>query len=130
MYMWCINVHHRGTGTNGLNRKRTMDLYCMFSTFYIASPFDNKIFTEDNKIATDSNGGLYCTRFHVYEYNIAKLIRSLLSNKVVGKRLDLTSGIEHIIDVFDIYAFPWEVYENAITGLWKINDLMFDILLI
>ena len=127
MYMWCIDVHC-GRGANK-NRKRTIDLYCMFSTFYIASPFDDTIFTEDNKIATDSNGGFYTIRFHVYENNIAEFIRYLLFNRVVGQRHGLPSGIEHIIDVFDIYAFPWEVYETTITGLRKINDLMFDTLI-
>jgi len=128
MYLWYIDVHS-GRGANK-NRKRTIELYCMFLEVYIASLFDDTIFTEDNKIASDNNGGFYSTRFNVYENNIANLIRSLLCNKVVGQRHGLVSGIENIIDVFDVYAFPWEGYENSITGLQEINDLMFDTLLI
>jgi len=83
--MCCIDVYHRGTITHGNKyRKRTICLSCMFSHFYIKSPFDNKIFTEDNKIFTVGNGGIYSTRFRVYEYKIAELITSLLSNRVVG----------------------------------------------
>jgi len=125
MYMWCIDVNRRGTSTNE-NRKRTITLYCMFLTLRIESPFDDKIFTEDYKIAT--GGRIYSTRFHVYEYKIADLIRSLLSNRVMGGRPNFISGIEHIIDVLDIYSFPWGRYEDTITCLWEINDLMFDIL--
>ena len=103
MYMWCIDVHRRGT------RNRTItniSLSCVFSTLRISSPFDDKIFIEDYKIPTEGEV-IYCTRFHVYEDNIANLIRSLLCNKVVGRRIDFTGEIDHIIDVFDIYAFPW-----------------------
>ena len=129
MYMWCIDVNRRGTSTNE-NRKRTICLYCMFLTLRIESPFDDKIFIEDNKIPTEGNGGLYNIKFHVYEYKIADLIRSLLSNKVMGGRPNFVSGIDHIIDVLDIYAFPWGLYEDTIDCLRRINDLMFDILLI
>jgi len=126
--MWCIDVHN-GRGANK-KQKRTIELYCMFLEVYIASSFDDTIFTEDNKIASDNNGGFYSTRFNVYENNIANLIRTLLFNKVVGQRHGLVSGIENIIDVFDVYAFPWEGYENAIMCLRRINDLMFDTLII
>ena len=129
--MWCIDVHRRGTITHeNKYRKRTITLYCMFSTLRIASPFDDKLFTEDNKIFTEDNGRIYSTCFRVYEYKIADLIRSLLSNRVMGGRPNFISGIEHIIDVLDIYSFPWGRYEDTITCLWEINDLMFDILLI
>ena len=67
MYMWCIDVHRRGTITHeNKYRKRTITLYCMFPTLRIASPFDDKLFTEDNKIAIEDNRGIYSTRFHVY----------------------------------------------------------------
>jgi len=126
MYMWSIDVHRRGI------RNRTITnitLSCVFSTLRISTPFDDKVFTEDYKIPTEGEE-IYSTRFNVYENNIAEFIRSQLYNKVVGERIEFISGIEHLIDMFDIYAFPWGGHVNTITGLQKINDLMFDTLLI
>jgi len=125
--MWCIDVHRRGT------RNRTItniSLSCVFSTLHISSPFDDKVFTEDYKIPTEGEE-IYSTRFNVSENNIAEFIRSQLYNKVVGEVTDITSEIEHMCDMTDIYTFPlWKIHRNAITDLQKLNDLMFDTLLI
>ena len=124
MYMWCIDVHRRGTITHeNKYRKRTIGLYCMFSALYIKSPFDNKIFTADN-------GGIYSTKFRVYEYKIADLITSLMSNRVVGGHLDFVKGIDHIIDARDIYSYlQGDEYDETIECLRRINYLMANILL-
>ena len=126
MYMWSIDVHRRGI------RNRTITnitLSRVFSTLRVSTPFDDKVFT-DYKIPTEVREMIYNIHFHVSENNIAEGIRSQLYNKVVGKSINFTSEIDHIIDVCDIYAFPWGGHVNTITGLRKINDLMFDTLLI
>ena len=131
MYWWVIKVHSRGTITHeNKYRKRTVSLSLMFSELYLKSPFDNKIFTEDNKIVTADNVGIYNTKFRVYEYKIADLITSLMSNRVVGGDLDFVKGIDHIIDARDIYSYlQRDEYDETIEYLRRINYLIANILL-
>jgi len=135
MYLWYIDVKRCGTNNNE-NQKWRITLSCNFSIFYIATPFDHMIFTatEDNWITgakrVITEGEEYRTRFYTYENNIAKLIKSLLCNRVVRGHHYFVNDIDHIIDRGDIYIFPWGRYGDMISCLQKINDLMFDTLLV
>ena len=127
MYLWDIDVNLRGI------RNRTianMTFSLVLPSLRILTPFDDKVF-EDNKIPTRwIREPLYTIRFNVSENNISEFIRSQLYNKVVGEVTDLTSEIEHMCDMTDIYTFPsWKFYGN-ITCLQKLNDLMFNTLLV
>ena len=123
MYLWDIHVRRHRTITS-------IKLSCVFTMLYISSPFDDKIFTEDYNIPTERGGEKYSIRFNVSENNISEFIKSQLYNKVVGEVTDLTSEIEHMCDMTDIYTFPsWKFYGN-ITCLQKLNDLMCNTLLV
>ena len=69
-------------------------------------------------------------RFCVYEYRIKDLIKSLMSNRVVGGYLDLVKGIDHIIDVRDIYSYRPNIDYDEMEGcLQRINYLIANILI-
>jgi hypothetical protein len=136
--MWVIDAHRpRVTTYENKYRKQTIYLYCHFSVLCINSPFDNKIFTEDNSIFTEDNSiftednrGIYSTRFCVYEYKIKDLIKSFMSNRVVGGCLNYLKGIDHIIDARDFYSyFSRDDYDETIESLRRINYLIVNILI-
>ena len=127
MYLWRIYVNLRGI------RNRTianMTFSLVLPSLRILTPFDDKVF-EDNKIPKRGvREPLYNICFRDISENIAEFIKSQLYNKVVGKSIDFIGEIDHIIDVCDINLLPWGGDVNAITCLQKINDLMFDTLLV
>ena len=137
MYLWHIDAKRCETNTNE-NQEWKITLYCNFSGFYTDSPFDHMIFTpaEDNWIIhakrVETEGEEYKTVFFVYENNLAKLINVLMRGRVVGFYRYFTNNINHIIDGrdIDIYPSPWGRYADVISCLRKINDLMFDTLLV
>jgi len=122
MYLWHIDVHRRRIR----NRTITNITFSgVFAALHISSTFDDKVFTE---YKIPRRGRVY----NVSENNISEFIRSELYNKVVGEVTDLTSDMEHMCDMTDIHTFPiWKIQEgNTITCLQKLNDLMFDTLLV
>ena len=136
MYLWYIDAKYCDE-----NQEGKIALYCNISRFYTDSSFDDMIFTptEDNwiiyakRVATP--GEEYETVFYVHENNLAKLINVLMRGRVVGGYNLFTNEIEHIIDEMDemdidIDPPPWGRYADVISCLRKINDLMFDTLLV
>ena len=121
MYLWDIHVSRRTI------RNRTITVVTfsgVFGRLNIISPFDDQVFTEYKMPRKERV-------YNVSENNISEFIRSNLYNRVVGEVTDLT-GYMDMCDMTDIHTFPiWKIQEgNTITCLQKLNDLMFDTLLV